>query len=247
MSFSERYGYVKPTDVLKREFLDKEGISCLCSCFDQLSQWLNIFDVNRGAQHDETYTNLEETIWCFFMNQRKKDFWGYHNHQVAATAFLLDETKAWNRKLDLIEFSISILRQNYKRVREYQEVVNAFIKMINNTFRRLDYAYRVVDDLIAEITDQQEIIEIDRATKRSSTVSTHLSSALKHLSSRPAADYRNSIKESISAIEALCREITGEINLGDALKSMEKKGVVIPRMLKNAFEKLYAYTNVTSA
>ena len=53
----------------------------------------------------------------------------------------------------------------------------------------------------------------------------------------------NSIKESISAVEALCREITTENTLGDALKKLEKNGVNIPAFLKSGFEKLYIYTN----
>lgn len=59
----------------------------------------------------------------------------------------------------------------------------------------------------------------------------------------PVGDYHNSIKESISAVEALCRGKTGENTLGKALNQLEKKRVVIPKLLKTAFEKLYAYTN----
>ena len=97
--------------------------------------------------------------------------------------------------------------------------------------------------MIVEITDQEEIAAIEEATKKTSAVKTHLSEALKHLSERPTPDYRNSIKESMSAVEALCREITGETTLGSALNALEKKGVVIPTFLKSGFEKLYVYTN----
>lgn len=244
MSFSERYGYVKPAEVLKRAFLDKEGIDCLCTCFDQLDRWLNRYDVESGASHhDESYSRLEEAIWCLFMNRRKNDFYKYHGHEVAATALLLDEEIPWYKKLDLLEFAIQVLRECHKRDGVFKSIVKAFIEMINSTFHRLDYAYRIVDDLVVEITDDQEISEIEEAMKQTSSVNTHLSSALKHLSNRPTADYRNSIKESISAIEAMCREITGENNLSDALKHLEKKGILIPRMLRNAFDKLYGYTN----
>ena len=60
---------------------------------------------------------------------------------------------------------------------------------------------------------------------------------------KPIGDYRNSIKESISAVEAYCREKTGESTLGKALSSMESKGFVFPKMLKTAFVNLYTYTN----
>lgn len=125
----------------------------------------------------------------------------------------------------------------------YMAVVDNFVKILNSTFKRLDYAYRVVYDQIVEITDQEEIMAIEEAIRQTSTVKIHLENALKHLSSRPKPDYRNSIKESISAVEALCREITGETTLGPALKALEKKGVRIPRFLRAGIEKLYIYTN----
>jgi hypothetical protein len=54
---------------------------------------------------------------------------------------------------------------------------------------------------------------------------------------------RNSIKESISAVEAVCRELTGDTTLGQALKHLEDKGVVIHKMIKDEFTKCYVYTN----
>lgn len=107
----------------------------------------------------------------------------------------------------------------------------------------MNYAYRIVDDLIIEITDDEEIKTVEEAIEQTSTINTHLSASLKHLSDRPNPDYRNSIKESISAVEALCREITGETTLGPALNKLEKSGVKVPTFLKSGFEKLYVYTN----
>lgn len=245
MKFSERYGYVKPVEVLKRGFLDAEGITALCNCYDHLAMWFNHYDVYaRSNRHDESYTDLEETIWCFFMNQRRDDFYGYNSHEIAATEYLKSDKNEWYTKFDLIEFTISALRRMTPRGdREYATVVNNFVKILNMTFKRLDYAYRVVDDQIVEITDQEEIAAIEEAVRQTSAVKIHLSEALKLMSNRQAPDYRNSIKESISAVEALCREITGESTLGPALKSLEKNGVVIPRFLLSGIEKLYVYTN----
>ncbi len=245
MKFSERYGYVKPTEVLKRGFLDAEGITALCNCYNYLAMWFNRYDVNNGGNHyNESYTELEETIWCFFMNQRRDYFYGYNSHKIAATEYLKSNQNEWFTKFDLIEFTISILRKmTPQNDRNFTTVVNSFVKILNSTFKRLDYAYRVVDDQIVEITDQEEIAAIEEAIGQKPAVKTHLEEALKHLSNRTAPDYRNSIKESISAVEALCREITGESTLGPALKSLEKKGIEIPRFMLSGIEKLYVYTN----
>lgn len=245
MKFSERYGYVKPVEVLKRGYLDNEGITALCNCYDHLAKWFNYYDVNTGShRHDESYTELEETIWCFFMNQRRADFYGYNGRKIVATEYMQSNEYEWYTKFDLIEYTISALRKmTPQNDRHFAIVVNSFVGMLNSTFKRLDYAYRVVDDQIVEITDQEEIAAIEEAVRKDSTIRTHLEEALKHLSNRPSPDYRNSIKESISAVEALCREITGESTLGDALRIWEKKGVKIPTFLKSGIEKLYIYTN----
>lgn len=243
MKFSERYGYVKPIKVLKRGPLDKECLTALCNCYDYLYKWLNLYDVNREADHDESYTAMEEAIWCFFMNRRRNDFYSGRGHMIAATSYLQSDDNEWYKKFDLIEFSIQVLRKNGGKNRQFLGIIDAFVKMTNSTFKRLNYAYRIVDDQIVEITDEEEIKVIEEALTQTSAVKTHLSEALKHLSDRPTPDYRNSIKESISAVEALCREITGETTLGSALNALEKKGIVIPTYLKSGFEKLYVYTN----
>ena len=66
----------------------------------------------------------------------------------------------------------------------------------------------------------------------------------RHLSDRKTPDYRNSIKESISAVEAMARIVAGtpKATLGDALKVMERKQQLHPA-LKEAFSKLYGYAN----
>ncbi|MDR3195325.1 MAG: hypothetical protein LBT58_00795 [Endomicrobium sp.] len=70
----------------------------------------------------------------------------------------------------------------------------------------------------------------------------HLDEALRLFSDRNKPNYRNSIKESISAVEHIVRKITGDTRLGYGLKELEKLKL-IPPILKVAFEKLYAYTN----
>jgi hypothetical protein len=107
-------------------------------------------------------------------------------------------------------------------------------------------AYRFVEGRIVEITDEGEIAEIEAAIEGSpKPVATHLKSSLAKLSDRKNPDYRNSVKEAISAVEAAAREITGDKNatLGQALK-------VLPKKMHPAFEaalsKLYGYTSDAS-
>ena len=67
---------------------------------------------------------------------------------------------------------------------------------------------------------------------------------------RDNPDYENSIKESISAVEAMCCIITGmsgaSATLGAALKKLEENGVVIHAAMRESFNTLYGYTSDAS-
>ncbi len=63
----------------------------------------------------------------------------------------------------------------------------------------------------------------------------------------PSNDPENSIKESVSAIESVCKVIYPKCStLGDALKAMKKEKLISP-MLITVFEKFYVYTNAEPA
>ncbi|MBO5834696.1 MAG: hypothetical protein J6R12_01475 [Bacteroidales bacterium] len=239
--FSERYGYVKPRDVLIKERITEEISNAICTAYDQLEGALNYIDVNSYRNHDESYTALELAIWIHFENNRQNDFYDFRGHKIVATEYV-KSAFAWYKVLDMLEFSIKWMKSNYKD-RERSEVFCKFVNYLNHRFTELGFAYRVVNCEIVEITSEEEIVAVEQALAVGDSISNHISTALKLLSQRPEGDYRNSIKESISAVEYVCREITGKITLGDSLKELEKKGIDLPPMLKVAFEKLYVYTN----
>lgn len=232
--FSERYNYTKPSDVIIREQITPEIQNAICSCYDKLQYSLP----GSGTYYENPYVDLEKYLWTYFLNQREGNFREGRRYHVVATLILEDVHNPWYRKLDLVEFTIKYLHKFSIAVS------NKFVKQLNSEFERLNFAYRVVDTEIVEITSKEEIAAVESAMHDSATnIRTHLNKALELYAQRPKGDYRNSIKESISAVEAYCREITGESTLGDALKKMNSKEVLIPPMLKVAFEKLYAYTN----
>jgi hypothetical protein len=112
-------------------------------------------------------------------------------------------------------------------------------------------AWRIVGSEISKLTSEEEISAIEEALtpiNQQDAVSTHLATALKHLSNRQSPDYRNSIKESISAVEALCRIITDnpKATLGKALDQLAAAGVNVHPSLKGAFDKLYGYSSDAS-
>lgn len=133
-----------------------------------------------------------------------------------------------------------------KNTKKYK--VMSIYEIVNLYFQREYIGYRFVDGLITPISDELEAGEISKALENPYTsVYEHLSKSNKLLSDRNAPDYENSIKESISAVEALCEIFTGitgkEATLGKLLKKLEENDVVIHSGLKAAFNTLYGYTS----
>lgn len=144
----------------------------------------------------------------------------------------------WNEVYDFIEF----IADNYYNKSENKE----FMSLCNSILERELSAYRFVDGKITQITSE-EISEIEEALELSKPfkpVSHHLKRAIDLLADRKSPDYRNSIKESVSAVEAICNLIAKntKATLGQALKELEKKMELHPA-LKKAFDSLYGYTS----
>lgn len=229
--FSVRYGYIKPSDVIIRERITPEIQNAICSCFDRLEK-----EITR-----EEYKQFNRLVWVYFLNNREQDFDENRNwwYKLVTSCIKTDDVH-WYRVLDIVEFIVKYAFTNSS----IHYFASNFIDDLNCEFARLNFAYRIVNKEIVEITSQEEIVAVETALEESTgTVRRHINEALKLLSQRPTPDCRNSIKESISAVEAFCREKTGENTLGKALNKLETNGISIPKMLKEAFDKLYAYTN----
>ena len=240
--FSERYKYTKASDVIIRETITPEIQNAICSCYDRLP---SIFVLCGFLEGDNPSVEIEKYLWTNFLNQREGKFVdNYNRYHIVSTTFLEDYHEPWYRKLDLVECTIKHFDALGLRHVQYSRVLNMFATQLNSEFERLNFAYRIVNNEIVEITSKEELAAIESSIHDSSSnIKMHLSKALELYAQRPNGDYRNSIKESISAVEAYCREITGENKLGPALSKLESKGVIVPKVLIDAFHKLYAYTN----
>ena len=137
----------------------------------------------------------------------------------------------------LIEFIIQSLKYLFYNYNESFEVI------INTAFTNEYVGYRIVNHIIVPITDSGEISSINEAIDSDKEVSVHLEKALSLLSDRNNPDYENSIKESISAVEAMCNLFanTNNATLSKVLEIIKKKKSIHPALLQ-AFEKLYGYT-----
>ena len=140
----------------------------------------------------------------------------------------------WNEVYDFIEF-----------VASNAEKGSEFVKRCNQVLERERSGYRFVDRYVTPISSDIEIASLEEAGNTPyHHVNAHIHQALLLMSNRKQPDFRNSIKESISAVEAIAKSITGlpRATLSEALASLEnEKGV--HSALKAAFSKLYGYTS----
>lgn len=134
---------------------------------------------------------------------------------------------------------------------EYQWEQAKYEARFNEVLGQEKSGFRLVDGTITPIIEEIELEAIGNATNtRFHSVNMHLKKALQLYSNRENPDYENSIKESISAVEAMCCIITGmsgaSATLGAALKKLEENGVVIHTAMRESFNKLYGYTSDAS-
>lgn len=144
----------------------------------------------------------------------------------------------WYELYDLLEYLVR---------REKYRFGSSFIQDCNDALEIEISSYRIIDQTVVRINSELEIETIQQAiegSESSNSVNTHLKVALDFLSNRSKPDYRNSIKESISAVESFCKKITGDdkATLGKALAIIEKNHALHPS-LKSSFNNLYGYTS----
>ena len=145
----------------------------------------------------------------------------------------------WYELLDFLELvSIHFPSSEYKLY---------FIRGCNNVFKRELSVYRLVQGAILELTAEEQLIEVESVLSLKSElepVKRHIITAIDLLKNRENPNYRNSIKESISAVEAMGRIIMKKpkSKLSSVLKVIDSKIRIHPAF-KIALEKLYSYTS----
>jgi len=143
----------------------------------------------------------------------------------------------WYEVYDFIEFSSHLLGKGRPR----------FIAICNDALEREISGFRLVDDQIIPITSSTELDAIEESLTNTSShigANEHLRRALELLSDRNVPDFRNSIKESISAVEAVAQAITDDpsATLGAALKAISGQATMHPA-LNRSLSALYGYTS----
>jgi hypothetical protein len=182
---------------------------------------------------------LYRHIWTDFFKS-PLDEMPPHENAVRAALKEIVLRGQWYEVYDLLEFALNS-PQHTKR--------NELAAEVSRILSEENAGFRLMDGQFVQITDETEIAAIEEglsATSRDrfAPARVHLVAALGFLSDRHAPDYRNSIKEAISAVEAIAQIVTAnpQATLGQALKVATGR-VRIHGALLSAFSSLYGYTN----
>ena len=143
---------------------------------------------------------------------------------------------------------LTVVEHYVRRICDITHAIHDFSSAFNAVFEKEYVGYRFINRIIMKITSNDEIEAIEDATKTPyNVVNNHLLKAQTFLANRENPDYENSIKESISAVEALCAILTdvkgANSSLGKTLDKLESKNIKIHVSLKEGFKKLFGYTS----
>jgi hypothetical protein len=241
MKFSQRIGKTPVTKKLQVESLDED-------LKNGLWNGLKLFVLDKLAKYDQYRNDTEFDIFCHIL-------WHHHfklpvdtipEYDSRSEKFIRDAffTGQWFETYDLLEFIANLDSKSF------DIDTHGFQEFCNDILEKEFAGYRFINNQISPITNKNEIEEIEQAINKSGHFSSlkganiHLQSALEKLSDKKNPDYRNSIKESISAIESVAKAISenAKDSLGGALDKIKGK-IKLHAALERGFKQLYGYTS----
>lgn len=234
--FSQRYGYTKPSNVIIREDLSGAILNAVSNAF------IELYDKDEFSLVFRREMNRD--FARYFLNYRLDNITQYAPYYMY---FISDEEEIWYKRIDAIEWIIAYHRKqlcnsilNWEHANN-QSALNKFIEKMNWEFKRLNYAYRIINDVFIETTSESELSTINETLESAdSNVITHLSECLKLMSpSNPQISTRNAIKEAISAVEVIARKVTSTKTLDEAFRKFNN----LHPQIKSSMSSLYQYTN----
>ncbi|KJE33982.1 hypothetical protein UF64_16195 [Thalassospira sp. HJ] len=231
--FSERNGYVDLASLERPEWISEHTRNRLWSIV-----FMQVFErFNRAAEirHNIKLKLYCEKVWYQFFRYPIDAIPKYSGDAAAEIkAFMLQGV--WYEVFDFVEFNLAKFSAN--------NGWQGFVKSINRALEEERSAYRVVGGMVTLLRDVEETAEIKQAIDNDgpfAASSAHLKASLALYSKRPDPDYRNAIKEAISAVESACAIISGsnKDTLGQTLKKIDG----LHPAMRDSFQKLYGYTS----
>jgi hypothetical protein len=237
--FSHRQGYKPYEKLLQKDGIDEETRNRLWTILQWClwDQWKTDQRYEPKAQAVEV---LLDRLWFRFFKLPSDTRPPFHRggysgetcYDILRGHFF---NKDWCYVYDFIEFVLAAIPD---------ATAKELVAPINSVLEEENVAYRLAGMQFIPITNEEEIDTVTKAENNEiESVREHLRTAINFLSDRKNPDYRNSIKESISAVESLMMVVSGNksATLSEGLKRIHEVVDLHPA-LKGGFEKLYGYT-----
>lgn len=239
-TFAERMGLREKRTLIQSAELDEETRTGLWNVLVILR---GIFD-ERSRRFDSSPTEDEllSSLWTRHFKRpldelpRPKPMWEKVKEEILGGQ--------WFDALEVLEWIIKVLA-HAEDVRG-EKGREAFADAINDRFETYLVGYRVIGNEITPVDSNAEAEAIESALEDAVSVggARHaLEKAVGHLADRQDPDYPNSVKESVSAVEAVIMKITGESTLGAGLKKLQASGLTIHPALEAGWLKLYGWAS----
>lgn len=236
--FSERKGFKHFSDIVQIDNLNERTRNR----FYVITE--NIFNV-MNERKEECSIYFVEYIYVELFSLTKKHIPKHHGEywysKVLETLYEIFLNSDYSEVLTLIEGIIKSYEYVDKITGHNMNLVEMYEKSIEMVLKNENVNYRIINGKFMDIDNEKQIQSIEETIKNPyKVVSEHYCKAIDLL--YESKDYDNSIKESISSVEAMCQILTNnnKITLGQALKLLKSD---IHPALESAFEKIYGYTS----
>ena len=247
--FSDRNNIDKLNEAIQIDSFDERTRIQLYNYFTY------IIEDNRQYALDceNIYLDILDNVYCEVIE--KYDSYSVYLYEDSCKKYLKNTFlhDSYDAVLSLVEYltnKIDSMIPQYNRQVVYDAGGNAkwfhLQGEVNELFEKECVGYRFIGDKIVSITDKCEIEEIEQACNVPySGCKAHIEKAFGFLADREHKDYKNCIKESISAVESICQIIVGDDKaaLGAAIAKLKDNGINIHQALGKAFSKLFGYTS----
>lgn len=240
-SFAERMGRRAPRTISQRDDLDKETRNELWNTFVVFKEALSSID-NYSNYQDTAHEKITDAVWAWEFKEAQDE--KHNNAQVwMRIKSEMYEANAYD-VLDLIE-EIGKYMGRYET--SYTGAIDkTYRDAFNDRFEHFLVGYRFIGEEITPVDSTVEAEAVIGAIADADSIAGarhSLERATELLADRETPDYPNSIKESILAVEAVVKKVTGKGELSKGLAELEKAGLTIHPALKSAWVKMYGWAS----
>ncbi|WP_138275765.1 AbiJ-NTD4 domain-containing protein [Rhodoluna limnophila] len=237
LSFSQRAGKTPIRKVFQIDELDHET---------RVALWNIVFDKLSEVQHRQAsgdlYRKVTSDVWALDFRKPKDE--EPHENRVWDLVKDRIQNGEWFLVLDVLESFVANLADSGSwQSSEFSEsAANAF----NELFQANLVGYRFVEKTLVALDSEIEVEALNQGLEDSTLASgthAHLKKAIELFSDRKSPDYANSVKESISAIEALLKQLTGIGTLGKAIPRLKQAGLDVHPGLSAAWSSMYGWAS----